>query len=67
MFFQAIMRDDVETVAHLVDRGVNIKTMRNGARQSPLQVATLAGKVKVATFLQDEAIASRCFGTPRRG
>jgi len=55
--FKAVMRDDVFTVQDFVKRGVDVKTVRNGARQSLLQVATERGKIHVQTYL--EAVATQ--------
>lgn len=52
-FFRAVVRDDLDTVSYLLDQGVNIKKLRNGAHQSPLELARERGKVRVTTFLQD--------------
>jgi hypothetical protein len=55
LFFRAVMRDDVRTLKHLISQGVEVKKMRNAARQSPLQVARICGKAEAAEFLQNYA------------
>mmetsp|Transcript_9034 Transcript_9034/g.23621 ORF Transcript_9034/g.23621 Transcript_9034/m.23621 type:complete len:227 (+) Transcript_9034:99-779(+) len=49
--FRAVMRDDVATVQAFVSGGLDVKKVRNSARQSMLQVATERGKTQVQAYL----------------
>eukprot|EP00929_Paragymnodinium_shiwhaense_P075455 TRINITY_DN38578_c0_g1_i1.p1 TRINITY_DN38578_c0_g1~~TRINITY_DN38578_c0_g1_i1.p1 ORF type:complete len:275 (+),score=52.81 TRINITY_DN38578_c0_g1_i1:81-905(+) len=55
MFFGAVMRDDIDAMQQMLHAGVDIKGMRNGAGQSPLQVATERGKQHSRAFLMQQA------------
>eukprot|EP00929_Paragymnodinium_shiwhaense_P003013 TRINITY_DN10338_c0_g1_i1.p1 TRINITY_DN10338_c0_g1~~TRINITY_DN10338_c0_g1_i1.p1 ORF type:complete len:231 (-),score=31.89 TRINITY_DN10338_c0_g1_i1:488-1180(-) len=57
--FRAVMDDDVACLAGLVASGVDLKGVRNGAGQSPLQVAIERNKVRVRQYLEAYGNARR--------